>query len=292
MSLNKGYVLQILTIFVLLLTTSPAGAVPPQRVVATNNNSGRAMVIPEHAIEIAPNVFSLGTGIDPQTGKQVEGLMFVHYRDGYSHKPNHDPGSSGGDATTNCYSYLASGAKWKSVENWIMNSANSEGLGEATLFALQDAALAKWEDAADGIVGTGIGFNIFGSGSPTFTALSADTSSPDGQNEVYFGDVGSPGAIAVTIVWGYFGGRPSARQLIEWDQVYDQVDFDWSAEDAGVSGKMDFYNIAVHEDGHAAGMGHPSDSCTEETMYRYGATGETKKRDLNAGDIAGVNKLY
>ncbi len=30
----------------------------------------------------------------------------------------------------------------------------------------------------------------------------------------------------------------------------------------------------------------------EETMYGYSQEGETSKRDLNAGDIAGIQKLY
>ncbi len=51
---------------------------------------------------------------------------------------------------------------------------------------------------------------------------------------------------------------------------------------------MDFQNIVTHE----SGMGHPSDDCTEETMYRFASLGETKKRTLNAGDIAGIKKLY
>ena len=55
---------------------------------------------------------------------------------------------------------------------------------------------------------------------------------------------------------------------------------------------MDFENVSTHEIGHSDGMGHPDDSCTEESMYRFSANGETKKRDLNTGDIAGINQLY
>ena len=55
---------------------------------------------------------------------------------------------------------------------------------------------------------------------------------------------------------------------------------------------MDFENIAQHELGHSFGLGHPSDGCTEETMYRFASEGETKKRNLNSGDIAGIKKLY
>jgi hypothetical protein len=39
-------------------------------------------------------------------------------------------------------------------------------------------------------------------------------------------------------------------------------------------------------------MAHPSDGCVDETMYRFADTGETKKRDLHTGDIAGIQELY
>ena len=55
---------------------------------------------------------------------------------------------------------------------------------------------------------------------------------------------------------------------------------------------MDFDNIATHEVGHAVGMGHPGDSCTEETRYRFAGTEETKKRTLFDGDKAGIAALY
>jgi predicted Zn-dependent protease len=55
---------------------------------------------------------------------------------------------------------------------------------------------------------------------------------------------------------------------------------------------MDFLNVATHELGHAMGLGHPRDTCTEETMFAYATYAEMKKRDLNAGDIAGIRKLY
>ena len=171
-----------------------------------------------------------------------------------------------------------------------MNGANSAGLSDTFVFNTLVNGVGKWEDAADGTVGDGGSVNILGDGSATTDTLVADTTAPDGKNKVYFADIGDPGAIAVTIVWGIFGGPPSKRVLAEWDQVYDDVDFDWS--DSGEAGKMDFENIVTHEHGHTFGMGHPDDSCTEETLYRFAVLGETKKRDLNAGDIAGIADLY
>ena len=251
------------------------------RVPATNEKSGVIVTIPVNAVEVADDVFSLGTATDVD-GREVQGFMIIDRGQG-THKPNHpsNPGGNGG-TTSKCFAFLANGAKWKTIESWVVNPSNTEGLDETFVLNNLAASIQKWENAA--------GVNILGDGSNTTDALVADTSSPDNKNEVYFGNVDSPGAIAVTIVWGIFFGPPSQRELVEWDQVYDQVDFNWSA--TGEAGKMDFENINNHELGHSDGMGHPDDSCTEETMYRFAAAGETKKRDLNAGDIAGIQQLY
>ncbi|EKD22946.1 MAG: matrilysin (Metalloproteinase), partial [uncultured bacterium] len=81
------------------------------------------------------------------------------------------------------------------------------------------------------------------------------------------------------------------REIVEWDLVFDQVDFDWSA--TGESTKMDFENIATHELGHSTGMNDLyNSSCNLETMFGYASDGETIKRDLHTGDINGINLLY
>lgn len=96
---------------------------------------------------------------------------------------------------------------------------------------------------------------------------------------------------AMAVVWGIFSGPPSFRELVEWDQIYDDVDFDWSSD--GEANKMDFENIATHELGHSVGLADLYEgACSEETMYGYASYGEIKKRSLEAGDIIGVKKLY
>ncbi|MBI2607854.1 MAG: matrixin family metalloprotease [Candidatus Doudnabacteria bacterium] len=266
----------------LVLLAGPASAMPNHQTAELSApGTNRVLTLPT-AADNSP-VISLGTAIDPQSGKVVEGIAIVHPKKTYDHKPQHDAAKAGGKGGgSSCYAFLANGAKWKSVENWAINTNNNENLTGSFVFDNFAASLDKWETAG--------GANIFGNGAVTSDVLSADTESPDGVNEVYFGDVGSQGAIAVTIVWGIFSGPPFARELVEWDMVLDEVDFDWSA--TGEAGKMDYENITTHEIGHAAGMGHPDDSCLEETMYRFADYGETKKRDLNAGDIAGIDKLY
>ncbi len=143
--------------------------------------------------------------------------------------------------------------------------------------------IAKWETAAGNI-------NILGEGSFTSVPLVVDDTSPDNVNEVYFAPITDANTIAVTTVWGIFGGPPSGRDLIEWDQVYN-TNFAWSS--TGEASKMDFENIATHELGHSVGLADLyTSACAEETMYGYATEGEIKKHDLNTGDIKGVSTLY
>jgi hypothetical protein len=234
----------------------------------------RVFRLPASAQLLSDGSYSLGKKTDPTTGKEVEGVAFLHHKQSAA-KVGARPG--GGNV---CYSYLAAGAKWKTNEPWLLDPANNVGLSSDFLLTNTSANLAKWESAAN--------YDIFGDGSLA-SGLSAD-STPDGQNEVMFGTIDSPGTIAVTIVWGYYSGPTKFREIVEWDQIFDQQDFAWSA--IGETGKMDFNNISTHELGHAAGMDHPSNTCIDETMYAYAGYGETKKRDLNTGDIAGIHGLY
>lgn len=235
--------------------------------------------VPKHAVEIAPGVFHLGQAKNVD-GKMVEGIMIIDYKKEKA-KPDGAGGGKGGKSS--CFTFLASGAKWKFQESWLIDTSNSEGLDSAFLLANTEANIQKWESAGAG--------NVFGSGTIVL-GLAADEITPDGQNEVLFGGSDDPNTIAVTIAWGIFSGPVKQRQLVEWDQVYNEVDFDWTQDALTDPTKMDYENISTHEIGHAFGMGHPSSSCTEETMYAFATEGETKKRDLNSGDIAGISTLY
>ena len=263
----------------------------------SNVEGGRArVVIPAHAIEVAPGIFSLGTAVD--NWRIVEGYAIITYKKGFG-KPTgckddgvcqgwesascDDCSGSGEEPdASSCYGFLSKRAKWKSIESYIVNPENIRGLDESFVASNFAMDIGKWESAA--------GTEILGD-EVTGVVDGADMDSPDNKNEVYFGDISEPGAIAVTIVWGVFGGPPPFRELVEWDQVYDDVDFDWSM--AGESGKMDFENIATHELGHSVGLDDLySDECSEQTMYGYAGYGETSKRTLESGDINGIQKLY
>jgi len=274
----------VATLAGVLMIGSPVLATPNlYSAELSTRGTERTLVLPEAAGH--SSVISLGEAVDPQSGNVVEGFAIIRK---HKHaKPDNPGGGKGGGkdkpAQSSCYEFLAKDAKWKNVEPWIVNGANTRGLSETFVYDNLVSDITKWEDAA--------GVDILGDGSMTSAALLADEVSPDGANEVYFADIASDGAIGVTIVWGIFGGKPSARELVEWDQVYDDVDFDWSA--SGEAGKMDFESIATHELGHSVGLGDLYEaSCADETMYGYATEGETLKRDLHTGDIAGITELY
>lgn len=247
-------------------------AAKPERGLATVNPSGgQAMVfIPSRAIEIAPGIFSLGTALD-HNGKEVEGYAYIDYKKGFA-----KPSRGGSGATASCYSFLANGAKWKTTESYVVASDIDA--------ILTGKDFETWD--------TQVAFDVFGTRDLNSVADGADTVSPDNKNEIMWGNIDSPGAIAVTIVWGVFGGKPSERALVEYDVVFDNTDFVWG--DATVNPSvMDFENIATHEFGHAAGLADLyQPSCSEQTMYGYANYGEIKKRDLEIGDIAGIKALY
>lgn len=251
------------------------------------------VVIPAHAVEVAPGVFYLGKALDK--GRVVEGYaMFVKPtcdNDGICEpelgenpscvdckKDVEDPEEPD---TSSCYTFLAKGARWRSVEPYMVNPT-TKWLDSSFVTSNLASNIDKWETAA--------GVDILGD-EITGVIDGADLESPDNKNEVYFADVEYEGAIAVAIIWGYFNGPPFARELVEWDMVFDDVDFDWSA--TGEAGKMDFENIATHELGHAVGLGDLYNTeCSEQTMYGYADYGETKKQTLESGDISGIQKLY
>lgn len=65
----------------------------------------------------------------------------------------------------------------------------------------------------------------------------------------------------------------------------------WATD--GSSGNFDVENVASHEFGHVAGLGHdnpPKSGCL--TMYKFAGLGEIQKRSLGLGDKLGMNELY
>jgi len=232
--------------------------------------------LPRHARQIRKGVYDLGVAVDSLTRASVSGRAYVH-----AERNGVDIAS-----TATCYGYIAPNTKWRTNESFLVNpSDNRSSLAGGTILARYNAALGKWEDAADGVVDGG-GPDIVGTASTTGSRLRADYGYPDGKNEVYFARL-SRGTIAVTVVWYTFTGS-----IVEVDQVFNNR-FAWSAEAGGVAGKMDLDNIATHENGHLFGLDDQYDSsCAAVTMYGYADYGEITKRDLDQPDITGIDNLY
>lgn len=278
--MKRNLLVAFLTMSAVFGTTTSHVFAGIERIAVSHTHTERSLAIPERAVEVAPGVFSLGESVDPEHGDVVEGYMIVHPRKGNG-KPTGTPGG-GGSTASSCYAFMAKDAKWKTVEPWVVNPANTFGMSDAFVLSTLTAGIGTWETAANA--------NILGNGSITTNTLVADEVAMDLQNEVYFSALDS-GTIGVTIVWGVFGGPTQGRELREWDQIYNTY-YTWGDALVDVS-VMDFRNIATHELGHAMGLADLYQSeCSNETMFGYGTEGETKKRELNPGDVIGINKLY
>lgn len=241
--------------------------------------AARHFALPAKAQKISSNVYYLGQALDKEG--VVEGYAILKYKDESAKvNPAKQP-------AVTCYGFLGKGAKWKAVEPYLFNAigsnASSTGsLDPAVLKGIMASSIGKWEAAA--------GKDILGN-ETTGVIDGADSVAPDNKNEVYFGSIDEPGVIAVTIVWGIFSGPTFQQKIVEWDMVFDEVDFNWSA--SGEAYKMDFENIATHELGHSVGMKDTYNAaCSLVTMYGYASEGEIIKRTLESADITGVKTLY
>src|SRR3989344_2415745 len=124
--MRKGLTLGLLlALFSLALVF--AGMPNPKLVTVDPSKNGVSISIPENAVEVAPGVFDLGIAIDPSSGKVVEGLAIVYYKEKKANaKPPWAGGKDSGGST--CYGFIAKDAKWKTVENYLVDPTNTEGL--------------------------------------------------------------------------------------------------------------------------------------------------------------------
>jgi len=205
-------------------------------------------------------------------------ITFIHYK---KDKNQAKPEGGAKPSSPTCFGYLAKGAKWKTTEDFLVNP-NGSGLKGNVVLDAMNAGVNEWETYG--------GSTIFRDGSLNESATYDDTKT-DGKNVTVFGNYDNPNVIAVTNIWGYFGGPPQTRELVEWDMLFN-TQFHWGNADFDTS-VMDLQNIATHELGHSAGMNDLyTSSCFLETMYGYSTEGETSKRDLYTGDIKGIQALY
>ena len=117
---------------------------------------------------------------------------------------------------------------------------------------------------------------------------SATNYSYNGYNEIMWVNYDT-GSIATCITWY----NAATGEISESDIVFNDLDFTWDTNGSPPPCHMDVQNIATHELGHSLcllDLYGTADS--EKTMYGYGACQETKKRTLEAEDIAGIRWIY
>jgi len=174
--------------------------------------------------------------------------------------------------------------KWSSgtFDYWINTNGIPSGLSSSSFISYATAGFQTWQDDPN----SAIAFNYRG------TRTDVNAGSSDGINVVGWSYLGGS-TIAEAYGWAqYTFGIYDSLRFTETDMIFDNSKL-WSAQSTGVTGRFDVQNIGTHEAGHTFGLGDlydPSDS--EETMYGYAALGETKKRTLEWGDLAGVAALY
>ncbi|MEM5872243.1 MAG: matrixin family metalloprotease [Candidatus Aenigmatarchaeota archaeon] len=192
----------------------------------------------------------------------LDSITFIHYKNGAVKIVGIE------SKAQLCYKLM--GIKWKSFP---INYVISPMIDSSAIIASTN----EWDKYTS--------TNLFGSyeidGSANFD------SSPDGRNEYSYGNYPQSGVIAVTRTWY----TRKSKEIVEYDVMFDS-DFKWgdATKDPTV---MDWQNIATHETGHGIGLADLYTSvCSEQTMYGYSDYGETKKRTLEYGDIAGLQRLY
>jgi len=252
------------------LTTGCGGNLAP---------TGNPSLVPQDNASSLPPLINVTRADKPATPPGLEKIVFIHYRKGYG-KP---PTSPGGKKQTENYKLLGKGLFWKTLPvTYVVDADNPYGLSSTFIASAIQSAAQEWDANTGAALFDGYGI---------VQEASWDGDTPDGRNELLFDNYPQANVIAVTVIWGVFSGSPSARRITEFDVMFD-TDFTWG--DATLNSQlMDLQNIATHEIGHGLGLNDLyTASCSEETMYGYSDYGETKKRTLNTGDVAGIHVLY
>lgn len=207
----------------------------------------------------------------------LERIVYIHYEKDFAKPPW--AGGGKGKKEPKCYGFLGRGVKWQELPvNYVVH-LDVEATVPGAIFASAEA----WDDSTSR--------DLFSDSYVVDKTATWDGDAPDGRNEFVFGDYPDDRVIAVAVVWGYFSGPPSMREIIEFDVMFD-IDYTWGDADLDPD-VMDLQNIATHELGHGAGLADVyEDACSEVTMYGYSGYGETKKRTLETPDITGLRKLY
>jgi len=112
----------------------------------------------------------------------------------------------------------------------------------------------------------------------------------DGYNVAYWAYIDGPGSVVATCTFWY---ETATLHIVEFDVKFDSGDSWQIYENTASSASFDVRNVATHEFGHSLGLLDLYGSGdTKETMYGYVSYGQTTKRTLYTGDLAGLYAIY
>jgi len=170
--------------------------------------------------------------------------------------------------------YVLYGPKWDHTPVfYYVNTDNLNGLSETQVIDAVEAGALTWSSQS------AANFQFQYGGTTTATA-----NVNNGVNEVFFRDA-SGGSIATAYTW-YVGGTIVDSDIVFWDAAYQ-----FFTGSSGCSQGFYVEDIAAHEFGHSAGIGHNAD-LNEATMYPSVSYCSTSPRTLHADDIAAIEALY
>lgn len=159
---------------------------------------------------------------------------------------------------------------------WFLNQNGAPGCTVNETFSALAAGYNAWSCAS------GVSMSYGG------TTATGPTSQTDGVNVLGWTNSGwSSGTIAVCS-WRYW---TATGNIDQYDIAFNAQHFTWSC--TGAAGAMDVGNIGTHEQGHSIGfLDLYGGADFNDTMYGFGANGETIRRSLNVDDVEGAEFVY
>jgi hypothetical protein len=205
-----------------------------------------------------------------------------------------DPGTACGDSR-----HVLIGARWATFPAYFVNLASMpEEVDAGEALADLRSAHAAWEDPwttdCTNVPGSSPYFSMYGG--PTAAPASLAVGQLDGVNAVQFRKLEGtlcfhPGVVACVIAWSESGRFVEADMALASD-LERLGDFSWTTGDttwsSGSTGEFAVSDVATHEWGHFAGLGHAKNS-PSLTMYPAIRDG---MQTLGLGDMKGLLARY
>jgi len=227
---------------------------------------------------------------------ELDKIVFVHYgKDFAPAKPAGTPGKGpGGEKELYSYSRI----HWAHDDIPVGYSINLTGscvAGDNATAGIE-AAFQTWEN----VTGSYMSFNCSGT---TASSPGINADKPDYENVVGWANITAeyPSAIAVTVVW-YLRGKKlivdcdtalNTDSVFAWTQASIATDSNETLLTDTADYDVDVQNIMTHEAGHWLMLDDLyADVASQQTMYYMANDCELKKRSLESGDIAGIQKIY